>query len=178
MRTTISELALGIGNAFNAQLALGFAPPAATPGAPLFDTSGGTLKMTGITAAQLAFSSSATISGDSGNLTALIALKNRPMTITTFDAAGNAAGTTQIVTGDVFTQLVGKLGVASSLNQGSQRTATTVRDQSEEDWKSSAGVNTDEEAINLMQYQQMYQANMKVVAVANQLFDSTLQMLG
>ncbi|WP_377153245.1 flagellar hook-associated protein FlgK [Roseateles sp. UC29_93] len=178
MRTTISELALGIGNAFNAQLALGFAPPAATPGAPLFDTSGGTLKMTGITAAQLAFSSSATVSGDSGNLTALIGLKNRPMTITTFDAAGNAAGTTQIITGDVFTQLVGKLGVASSLNQGSQKTATTVRDQSEEDWKSSAGVNTDEEAINLMQYQQMYQANMKVVAVANQLFDSTLQMLG
>ncbi len=178
MRTTLSELALGLGNAFNTQLAAGYAPPATTPGAPLFDTSGGTLKMTGITAGQLAFSSSSTVSGDSGNLSALIALRNKPMTITTFDAAGNAAGTTQVVTGDVFTQLVGKLGVASALNQASQKTATTVRDQAEEDWKSSAGVNTDEEAINLMQYQQMYQANMKVVAVANQLFDSTLQMLG
>ncbi|MBO9689666.1 flagellar hook-associated protein FlgK [Roseateles chitosanitabidus] len=178
MQTSLQELAVGLGNAFNTQLAAGYAPPAATPGAPLFDTSGGRLKMTGITASQLAFSSSPTVSGDSGNLKLLVALKNKPLTMTTYDSAGNAVGTAQVVTGDVFTQLVGKLGVASSLNQGAQKTATTVRDQAEEDWKSSAGVNSDEEAINLMQYQQMYQSNMKVVAVANQLFDATLQMLG
>jgi len=53
-----------------------------------------------------------------------------------------------------------------------------VRNQAEESWKSTSGVNTDEEAINLMQYQQMYQANMKVIAVANELFDSTLALLG
>ncbi|OWQ93127.1 flagellar hook-associated protein FlgK [Roseateles aquatilis] len=178
MRTTISELALGLGNAFNTQLAAGYAPPAAGPGAPLFDTSGGRLKMTGITADQLAFSSSPTVTGDSGNLTQLVGLKNKTLTMTTFDAQGNAAGSAPVVLGDVFTQLVGRLGVASSLNQSAQKTAITVRDQAEEDWKSSSGVNSDEEAINLLQYQQMYQANMKVVAVANQLFDSTLQMLG
>ncbi len=44
-------------------------------------------------------------------------------------------------------------------------------------WKNTSGVNSDEEAINLMQYQQMYQANMKVIAVSNQLFDSTLALL-
>ncbi|WAC75560.1 flagellar hook-associated protein FlgK [Roseateles sp. SL47] len=178
MATTISELALGLGNAFNTQLAAGFAPPAATPGQPLFDTSSGRLKLTGLAAADLAFSSSATVSGDSGNLTALVGLKHQTLTLTTFDPKGNASGTSAVVLGDVFTQLVGKLGVASSLNQASQTTATTVRDQAEENWKSSSGVNTDEEAISLMQYQQMYQANMKVVAVANQLFDSTLAMLG
>ena len=39
------------------------------------------------------------------------------------------------------------------------------------------GVNSDEEAISLVQYQQMYQANMRVIAIANQLFDATLQMV-
>jgi flagellar hook-associated protein 1 FlgK len=51
-----------------------------------------------------------------------------------------------------------------------------VRNQSEANWRSTSAVNTDEEAVNLMQYQQMYQANMKVITVANELFDSLLQM--
>jgi len=38
--------------------------------------------------------------------------------------------------------------------------------------------NNYEEAVNLVQYQQMYQANMKVISVANTLFDATLQMVG
>ncbi len=33
----------------------------------------------------------------------------------------------------------------------------------------------DEEAINLVEYQNMYQANMKVISVANELFDATLK---
>lgn len=178
MKTTINELALAIGDQFNQQLALGYAPPAAGAGKPLFDTSGGQLKLTGLTASELAFSGSPTVSGDSANLSALVALQQGKLTLTTFDAQGRPVGTGQVVLGDVFTQLVGKLGVASQLNQGSLKTAQTVRDQADENWKSSAGVNTDEEAINLMQYQQMYQANMKVVAVANELFDATLAMLG
>lgn len=178
MQTTISELALGIGNLINTQLAAGYAPPATTPGQPLFDTSTGRLKLTGLAASDLAFSSDPAVSGDSANLTALVALKGKTLSMTSFDTQGNATGTTNVVLGDVFTQLVGRLGVASAQNQASQSTATTVRDQAEENWRSSSGVNTDEEAISLMQYQQMYQANMKVVAVANQLFDSTLQMLG
>jgi len=37
-------------------------------------------------------------------------------------------------------------------------------------------VNKDEEAINLVEFQNMYQANMKVIAVANTLFDATLAL--
>jgi flagellar hook-associated protein 1 FlgK len=78
---------------------------------------------------------------------------------------------------DASTQLVAKLGMDSQQNQAAMSTAQTVRNQAEESWKSTSGVNTDEEAINLMQYQQMYQANMKVIAVANELFNSTLAIL-
>ncbi|WP_230369550.1 flagellar basal body rod C-terminal domain-containing protein [Paludibacterium denitrificans] len=47
----------------------------------------------------------------------------------------------------------------------------------EQDWKSTSGVNQDEEAMNLVQYQQMYQANLKVITVANQLLTATLDMI-
>jgi flagellar hook-associated protein 1 FlgK len=53
-----------------------------------------------------------------------------------------------------------------------------VRTQSVDDWQSTSGVNQDEEAVNLVEYQNMYQANMKVISIANQLFDATLAMMG
>ena len=39
---------------------------------------------------------------------------------------------------------------------------------------SVSAVSLDEEAVNLMTYQQAYQANMKVISTANQLFDDML----
>jgi flagellar hook-associated protein 1 FlgK len=80
--------------------------------------------------------------------------------------------------GDADTQLVGKLGVDSQQNQAALKTADTVRTQASDDWQSTSGVNQDEEAVNLVEYQKMYQANMKVMSVANALFDATLQMMG
>jgi len=53
-----------------------------------------------------------------------------------------------------------------------------VRTQAVNDWKSTSGVNKDEEAMNLVEFQNMYQANMKVISVANTLFDATLAMMG
>jgi flagellar hook-associated protein 1 FlgK len=82
-----------------------------------------------------------------------------------------------VLMGDANTQLIGRVAMQSQQNQASLATAETVRNQAEESWKSTSGVNKDEEAVSLMQYQQMYQANLKVIAVANQLFDSTLAMM-
>lgn len=41
-----------------------------------------------------------------------------------------------------------------------------------------SGVNLDEEAVNLMQYQQAYQASAQLVLVANRMFDSLLMIIG
>ena len=41
-----------------------------------------------------------------------------------------------------------------------------------------SGVNLDEEAANLLKYQQAYQASSKVVQIAGSLFDSILQAIG
>ncbi|HEX6736161.1 MAG TPA: flagellar hook-associated protein FlgK [Azonexus sp.] len=170
---SIADMASGLATKVNAQLAAGYTMSGA-PGSPLFDfdptSTNAMLKTTaGLVGQDLGFSSSATVAGNSDNLLAVIDLKNQPVPVSSLGSS---------LLGDAYTQLVGKLGTDSQQNEASMSTAQTVRDQAEESWKSSSGVNSDEEAINLVQYQQMYQANMKVIAVANQLFDATLAMFG
>jgi flagellar hook-associated protein 1 FlgK len=43
--------------------------------------------------------------------------------------------------------------------------------------QSVSGVNLDEEAANLMQFQQMYQANSKVIQTAGNTFDTILDLV-
>lgn len=173
MIRAVNDMAEQLADAVNTQLAAGFAPDG-TAGTPLFEfdasTAIGTLRVRpGVLGSELAFSSDPDASGNSDNLLALIELRKQPVTL---------SGLGPVLLADASTQLVAKLGMDSQQNQAAMNTAQTVRNQAEESWKSTSGVNTDEEAINLMQYQQMYQANMKVIAVANELFDSTLAILG
>ncbi|MBV6319706.1 flagellar hook-associated protein FlgK [Duganella violaceipulchra] len=172
LQKSIAEIAEQMSGKINTQLAAGLTSPG-VPGTPLLvfnpTSATGLLQVTaGFTSSDLAFSSDGT-PGDSGNLQQLVAIKGQPITLTTL---GN------VLLGDADTQLVGKLGIDSAQNQAQMTTATTVRQQSEDDWKSTSAVNTDEEAINLVEFQNMYQANMKVIAVANTLFDATLKMFG
>lgn len=170
--TSIDDMAQGLTTLFNTQLAAGYTLAGAA-GQPLFqhDASNVSALLTitpGLTAQDLAFSSSATQPGDSGNLLALIALKDQSVPIASL-------GTVQL--GDAYTQLVSRIGTASQQNQAAQAVADTVRNYAKANWASTSGVNEDEEAVNLVQYQQMYQANMKVFSTANLLFDATLSIL-
>ncbi|MFZ6647523.1 flagellar hook-associated protein FlgK [Undibacterium sp. TJN25] len=172
LQQSVSDIAGQMAANVNAQLALGFAMDG-TAGTPLFvfdaTSSSGMLKISGAaTAANLGFSADGT-PGNSANLQKIIDLKNQPITIASIGS---------VILGDADTQLVGKLGVDSQQNQALLATATTVRNQAVDDWNSTSGVNSDEEAVNLVEYQRMYQANMKVISVANTLFDATLAMMG
>jgi flagellar hook-associated protein 1 FlgK len=122
----------------------------------------------GFQTADLAFSGDGT-PGDTGNLQQLVDIKNQSVTLT---------GLGDVLLGDADTQLVGKLAVDSQQNKGALDTYQSMRDQAEADWQATSGVNQDEEAVHLVEYQNMYQANMKVLSVANALFDATLQMMG
>jgi flagellar hook-associated protein 1 FlgK len=172
LRQDISDVASQLATKVNGLLTGGF-DLNGNPGTPLFaynaaSTTGMLTVAPGITAAGLGFSSNASEPGNSDQLLGLVDLGNQPITVTSL-------GT--VMLGDADTQLTGKLGTQSQQNQAAQATAQTVRDQAEENWKSTSGVNSDEEAVNLVQYQQMYQANMKVISVANTLFDATLNMM-
>ncbi len=180
LQTGIGDMASQIASKVNAQLVLGYKadgvagpPVTASPGEALFVfTPGGgadMLKVAGtLEAADLAFSADGN-PGDTGNLQKLVAIKSQSISVTSI-------GT--VLLSDADAQLVGKLGVDSQLNKAALKTTQTVRTQSVDDWQSTSGVNQDEEAVNLVEYQNMYQANMKVIAIANQLFDATLAMMG
>jgi flagellar hook-associated protein 1 FlgK len=172
---SIVDLAGQFSSAVNATLSAGFGSSGAA-GGPLFvfDATSSTQLLTvslAATAGSLGLSASATAPGNSDNLQALIGLRSLPVTVT-------ALGSTPVLLGDADVQLVGQLGTASQRNQALLTTATTVRAQSESNWRSISGVNSDEEAASLVQYQQMFQANMKVIGVAGALFDATLSMFG
>ncbi len=171
LQQSVADIAQQLSSKVNTQLAAGNTL-VGTPGTPLFVfTFGGGATMLQITAgfqaADLAFSGDST-AGNSDNLQLLIGLKNQPITVTSLGS---------VLMSDADTQLVGKLGIDSQQNQAEMATADTVRNQSVEDWQSTSGVNRDEEAINLVEFQNMYQANMKVISVANSLFDATLAMM-
>ncbi|URI06245.1 flagellar hook-associated protein FlgK [Aquincola tertiaricarbonis] len=169
---SITEMADQLSTNINNKLTTGYGSDGSA-GQPLFvfDATSSTslLKVNpSVLPQNLGFSSDPLQPGGSDNLLAVIALQQQPVTLTSL---GN------VLLGDVYSQLVGKLATDSQQNQAALSTAQTVRNQAEASWKSTSGVNKDEEAVNLLQYQQMYQANMKVISIANELFDSTLAMI-
>ncbi|UQV44421.1 flagellar hook-associated protein FlgK [Janthinobacterium lividum] len=168
LQQSLQDLATELSNKVNAQLALG-KTMAGTAGGPLLAYANGKLSITpGFNAKDLALSLTGA-AGDSGNLQKLIDIKNQPITVSWVGS---------VLMSDADTQLVGKLAIYSQQNQALLKTSNTVRAQAIDDWKSTSGVNKDEEAMNLVEFQNMYQANMKVISVANTLFDATLQMMG
>ncbi|MDO8046854.1 flagellar hook-associated protein FlgK [Janthinobacterium sp. SUN211] len=168
LQQSLQDMATQLTSKVNAQLALG-KTMAGTSGGPLLAYANGKLSITpGFNAKDLALSLTGA-AGDSGNLQKLIDIKNQPI---------NVSWVGPVLLSDADTQLVGKLAIYSQQNQALLKTSNTVRAQAIDDWKSTSGVNKDEEAMNLVEFQNMYQANMKVISVANTLFDATLQMMG
>ncbi|HJU50188.1 MAG TPA: flagellar hook-associated protein FlgK [Pseudogulbenkiania sp.] len=168
MSDAISTLASELATRTNNQLASGYDLNGQS-GAALFTfdpaSTSGMLQVTAIQADQLGFSSDPAKPGNSDNLLALIAIKDQAVAM---PSLGN------VTLSDAYAQLTGHLAINSQQNQAGLDTAKVVRSEAEKSWQSTSGVNSDEEAINLVEFQKMYQANMKVIAVANQLFDSTL----
>lgn len=76
-----------------------------------------------------------------------------------------------------YSDYVGQVGVLASQTALSDTTQSTLVNQLKTQQQSVSGVNLDEEAANLMQYQQMYQANSKVIQTAGNTFDTILDLV-
>lgn len=103
--------------------------------------------------------------GDNRNVLSLAALQSKAMLV-----GGNAS------LQSAYAQLVSEVG-----NQAQEANVTGAAQNSllasvEEARQSASAVNLDEEAANLMRYQQAYQASGKIIAMAGQLFDTILQL--
>ena len=75
-----------------------------------------------------------------------------------------------------YLTLLNRAGTLSGQAQVAQQALEIVRDQAVAARESVAGVNLDEEAANLIKFQQSYQASARLIQTANQLFDTIVRL--
>ncbi|MCO5355627.1 flagellar hook-associated protein FlgK [Acidovorax kalamii] len=101
--------------------------------------------------------------------------------------AGNASALMSLRDVKMFDESTLSDGYASAIAQVGTRTqsalfaaemSTTIAANLERDRTAVSGVNLDEEAARLIQYQQAYQASSKMIQIAQNIFDSLLQGMG
>jgi flagellar hook-associated protein FlgK len=73
-----------------------------------------------------------------------------------------------------FVQRAGNVAQQASV---AEKTLGVVHDQAVQTRESAVGVNLDEEAADLIRFQQAYQANAKIIQVAGSVFDTLLNSL-
>lgn len=167
---TQADFASQFADAVNAQLAAGF-DVNGVPGKPLFvydPVSGMLAADMSITPAELGFSGAADQPGNNDNLLKIAGLRASKVTL---------YGLGEVALGDASTLMAGRIGSDSQANRLSLAKATDIRAQAELDRNALSGVSNEEETVRMMELIQMYQANMKVISTARELFDSTIQML-
>lgn len=105
--------------------------------------------------------------GDNSNLKELVKLDKKPLAITSLATTTNLA--------ESFSARTSELGSASRQAIVDSQTNTSLQKSAKAHWASTSGVNTDEEGINLLIYNKAYQANAKVIGIAQNLFSTLLQ---
>lgn len=101
--------------------------------------------------------------GSNGNATALANIHNQPI----------VSG--QNVT-DFYAGLVNNIGNQVSFANTQQQAESALAEQLQNQLQSISGVSIDQEAANLVMFQQAYEASAKVVSVVDQLMETTINM--
>lgn len=103
--------------------------------------------------------------GGSGNNQNALALEN----LQTQSLVGGTASFNQ-----AYASLVGDVGNRTNIVQVNLKAQQSLSDQLTDVQQSQSGVNLDEEAANLVRYQQYYQANAKVIQTGSTILDAIL----
>ena len=75
---------------------------------------------------------------------------------------------------DMFAATVSSVGIQTRQAESSTETQLALQRQAEQSLNALSGVNLDEEAANLLRFQQAYQATAQVIASANEMFNTLL----
>lgn len=102
---------------------------------------------------------------NSGNATAMMNLRDVAM----FDGAALTDG---------YAGLISQIGIRAQSATYATQVSTTIATNLEKDRAGVSGVNLDEEAAKLLQYQQAYQAAAKTIQIAQSIFETLIQGLG
>jgi flagellar hook-associated protein 1 FlgK len=145
----------------------GSAMPDATQGG--IDINGFTLQLSGVPkpgdTLDVSPTPTSALATNNGNARALLALRDAAL------IDGKSAT-------DGYAQAMSDVGVRIQAGRSGSDISTSVAAQAEQARNSQSGVNLDEEAARLIQYQQSYQAAAKMLQVAQSLFDTLLQTAG
>lgn len=79
---------------------------------------------------------------------------------------------------DGYASLISQIGVRTQSANYAADVSTSIAANTEKDRVGVSGVNLDEEAAKLLQYQQAYQASAKMIQIAQSIFDTLIQGLG
>lgn len=136
---------------------------------PPLDLNGFTLQLTGMPRTgdivTVEPTPASAVASNNGNALALQALRER----------GIVAGRTAT---DAWSSAMAEIGVRVQTGRTSADISGAASGQAEMARSSQAGVNLDEEAARLIQYQQSYQAAAKVLQIAQSIFDTLLDAAG
>ena len=75
-----------------------------------------------------------------------------------------------------FGRIISSVGVQTQSARIKRDAAESLLFQAKERKASTSGVNLDEEAANMLKYQQAYQASSQIISVANTIFDTLLSV--
>ena len=78
--------------------------------------------------------------------------------------------------GDGYLELVSDIGNASALAKISQEALQVVHDQAVEEKDKVSGVSLDQEAADLIRFQQAFQASAQVIQASNKMIDSLISI--
>ncbi|QFY42441.1 flagellar hook-associated protein FlgK [Candidatus Methylospira mobilis] len=134
--------------------------------------------------------SSFTATGPDGNQSIIAYTSGSPITVDGLSFTITGAGAAAPKTGDTFTvapnvisgnsysggysALVNLIGNTTSVMASNNTAQSALLSSAQTAQQSQSGVNLDEEAAHLIQYQQAYQASAKVITIAQQMLDTLL----
>lgn len=101
---------------------------------------------------------------NSGNATAMMNLRDKPM----FDGA---------VLSDGYAGLIAQIGIRGQSANYAAEISTSFAANLERDRTGVSGVNLDEEAAKLLQFQQAYQSCAKIIQISQSIFDTLIQTM-
>jgi flagellar hook-associated protein 1 FlgK len=127
-----------------------------------------------------------------------VRITGNPATSDTFDVGYNSGGTgdnrnallmagmqtDRLMNGgtssfnDTYGELIADVGNKARQAQVGSEVQRRVLEQSQAEWSSVAGVNLDEEAADLVRFQQAYQAAARIIAVADEIFQTLINAVG
>ncbi len=113
---------------------------------------------------------------DNGNAKAMMALRDIGLVGQRTLASGTVVPGASVT--DAYANVLADIGVRVQGAELSAKQSAAIADQADANLQAKVGVNLDEEAARLIQFQQSYQAAAKMLQVAQSLFDTLLQTAG